>query len=196
MSISKPSVQGVFLSAILCLLGLTLPASAAPFTDHFNGLIADLNTRAIVLSSRTDKAGQKQFKAVQNVLGTLNGKPSTSLATDIEMFGGAAKALKRTFPDDFMPPVSSLSSNLDIALAGLTRDVQSQIDTARTDLNSLAASTCKTKVRATLDDAQLQLDGVNYAPNFASAATLLGKALKTTAKASKSTVKCKSQSGG
>jgi hypothetical protein len=197
MFIRKVFVGWVSLSVFVYLTGPATPTSAAPFTSHFDDLIADLDARAMALSNSTDKVEQQQFKTLQKVLKTINGKkPSTSLATDIKILGSVAKTVVKSFPGDFTPPVGSLSSNLETALDGLTGDVQSQIDDAQSNLDAMAASTCKTKAQSTLDIAQAQLDGAQAAADFGGGAKLLGTALKTVSKAAKSTVKCSSQSGG
>ena len=196
MSNFKRSFVFAFFPVILGVLGPLSSANAAPFTDHFDELITDLVARAGVLSNSTDKVEQKQFKAIQKVLKTLNGKTSTSLATDIKNLGGVAKTLVKSFPADFIPPGSSMVTNLQTAADEFLADVQSQIDTTKSNIDALAVSSCKIKAQDSANNAQTQLDEATAAPDFASGAKLLGKALKTAIKAASSAVNCTSQGGG
>ena len=122
-------------------------AKAAPFTHDFDPLIADLQGRAATLSNSTDKVQQKQFKTIEKVLSTLDGKASTSLATDIKNLGSISKTLIKAFPTDYTPPGSSLLTNTETALDGLISDVQTAINTTQTNLNALAAGSCKDKAQ-------------------------------------------------
>jgi hypothetical protein len=192
----KPYLWSTFFSVVFSLTWLTTLAVAAPFTSHFDDLIADLNTRANALSNSTDKVEQKQFKTIGKVLKQLNGKASTSLAADIKNLGSVAKALFKSFPTDFTPPGGSLDTNLETAVEGFASDVQTQIDATKSNVDALAISSCKLKTQATLDTAQTQLDAAEAALDFSTASKLLGSALKTASKAASSAAKCNSQGGG
>jgi hypothetical protein len=172
------------------------PAKAAPFTDHFAGLIADLQTRAGALSNSTDKTEQKQFKAIQKVFKALEGKDSLSLATDIKNAGKIAKTLVKTFPTDFIPPGSALSSNLEDAIQGLAGDVQAVGDGAQTVLDGLGPSSCKDKAQTSLTTAQGLLDAADATIDIPTAAKLIGSALKAALKASATAAGCMSGGGG
>src|SRR5689334_10949170 len=115
------TIHKVATAVIVGLLALYTPrAGATPFTPNFDGLIADLQTRAAALSNSVDKTQQKQFKTIEKVLGTLN--KSSSLTTDIKNLGSVTKTLTKTFPTDYMPPGSSLLTNTETALDGLIDD--------------------------------------------------------------------------
>jgi len=180
------------IALVLALLVFGVPrANAAPFTDNFDALIADMQSRAGALSNSTDKVQQKQYKSLVSALKTLNGKTSTSLATDIKNLGTVVKTLIKSFPSDFTPPGGSLLTNSETALDGLIDDVQTSINTTTTNFNALATSSCKTKTQTTVDTAQTQLDTASTT-NITTAAKLLGTALKTELKADKAVTKCSS----
>jgi hypothetical protein len=169
---------------------------AAPFTDHFDALTADLQSRASLVSNSTDKVEQGQFKAIQKVLSTLNGKDSTSLSTDIKNLGKISKTLVKSFPADFSPPTGSLVTNLQAVLDGLAGDVRAILDATQTSLNALPSSSCKDKANSALEAAESLLDNAEAATDFATATKLLGSALKAGDKTGKAVVKCASSGGG
>jgi uncharacterized repeat protein (TIGR03803 family) len=68
-------------------------AGAQSFTEHFDALIGELETRAAALADGVGKAEKKQLKAVSGARKALTGKPSTSLARDLRNFGKALKAI-------------------------------------------------------------------------------------------------------
>ena len=171
------------------------PCEATPFTDHFDNLIADLQNEAATLGNSTDKTQQKQFKAIQKVLGTLEGKNSMSLGTDIKNLGSVAKTLAKAFPDDFTSPDGSFSTDLETALQGLIDDVQAILDAAQTAVDDLGDSPCATKAQGALDAASNQIAAASAATDFAVASKLLGAALKSAQKANVAAEKCISGSG-
>jgi hypothetical protein len=188
-------IHNAGIALLLGLLAFVAPrASAAPFTDHFDDLIADLQSRAAVLSNSTDKVEKKQFTTVESVLKTLEGKNSTSLATDISNLGGVAKTLGKAFPADF--PSGTFGTDLETALQGLIGDVQTGLDTTQTTLDGLGGTTCATKAQGTLDAASNLVVAASAATDFATASKLLGSGLKSAQKASLAAAKCSSGSGG
>ena len=186
---------GLAVAVIFGVLAFGPPViRATPFTDHFDALIVDLQTRAAGLSNSVDKTEQKQFKAIQKVLATLEAKDSPSLATDIKNLGKIAKSLLKVFPPDF--PAGSLATDLQSAVDGMTGDVQDNIDSTQTTIDGLPAGSCKDKANAALAAAQDLLDSVGSAPDFPTAAKLLGSALKAATKASAAAAKCLNSGGG
>ncbi|HTS17279.1 MAG TPA: hypothetical protein VMP11_06890 [Verrucomicrobiae bacterium] len=187
-------VAGLCMGGIGLIVGVSVfrapRVGAAPFTSNFDDLIADLQSRATVLSNSTGKVQQQQFKTIEKVLKTLDGKNSTSLATDIQNLGNVSKTLIKAFPTDYTPPGSSLLTNTDTALDGLLNDVQATINTTQSNADLLATSTCKTKAQSSINTAQSQLDAASSATDIPTEAKLLGTALKTELKAEKAVAKC------
>ncbi len=87
-------------------------------------------------------------------------------------------------------------TNLTAAADGLTNDVQAIINTAATNIDALADSSCKTKAQATLSDAQEFMDQANAATSFTTVAKLIGSSLKDALKAETAAAKCAPTGGG
>jgi hypothetical protein len=196
--IMKRTQSVIALTATLtALVAVWCPrAGAAPFTDHFDTLIADMQSRAGTLSNSTDKVQQKQFKTLVKVVGTLEGKTSTSLATDAKNLGTVAKTLAKAFPGDFTPTPGTFSTDLETALQGLVGDVQAVINPVQTTLDGLGGSACAVKAQTTLTAASNLVAEASSATDFATAAKLLGSGLKSTLKAAAAAGKCTSGGGG
>jgi hypothetical protein len=119
---------------------------AAPFTDNFDALIAELNNRAAVLTNSTDKLEMKQGKVCVKVLKTL-AKDSQSIVTDLKTAGKVAKTLQKAFPAEFgtntvagaaaAMPVESTS--LGELIAQLFAEFETEIGSALTTLQELVA---------------------------------------------------------
>lgn len=185
-------VHNVGIAVLLGLLAFFAPrANAAPFTDNFVNLISDLQSRAATLSNSTDKVEKKEFTTIQSVLKTLEGKNSTSLATDISNLGSVDKALAKEFPDD-----ATFGADLETALEGLVGDVQTGLDATQTTLDGLGDTACATKAQTALDGASNQVVVALAATDFATASKLLGTALKSGLKVEIAAAKCSSTSGG
>jgi hypothetical protein len=188
-------IHNAGIALLIGLLAVVAPrASAAPFTGHFDNLIADLQSRAAALSNSTGTVEKKQFTTVESVLQTLEGKTSTSLATDISNLGNVAKTLAKTFPADF--PSGTFGTDLETALQGLVGDVQTHLDATQTTIDGLGASSCATKAQTTLDVASNQVVAASAATDFPTASKVLGTALKTAMKAETAAAKCSSTTSG
>jgi hypothetical protein len=191
----KLGVTGIALAVgLLVLTGSR--AAATPFTDHFDTLIADLQSRAGTLSNSTDKVQQKQFKTVEKVLKKLEFKPSSSLGSDVKNLGKTAKTLVKAFPDDFGTPGGPFQTDLETALQGLIGDVQASVDSTQAILDGLGGSSCATKAQTTLTGASNLVVEATAAADFASASKLLGSGLKSALKANKAAIKCAAANGG
>jgi hypothetical protein len=184
-----------FVLALILVVGAG-QTQAAPYTDHFDALIEDLQSRAGTLTNVNDRAEQKQLKTIQKVLGTLQNKASVSLATDIKMLGKISKALARAFPEEFVSSPGVISDDLEIALQGLSGDVQEIVDGVQTAIGELGVSACTAKAQKTLASASLLMDQTASAADFATAAKLLGSALKSALKAGAVAGNCAPNTGG
>lgn len=186
-------------------------ASAVPFTDNFDALIAELEIRSDTLTNTTDKAEVKQKKAVDKVLKTLNDKDSTSVATDVKNAGKVAKSLQKAFPAEFLVPalVSGpvVNGGIDTTLGDLVADVfeafavdvQDALDALQTELDGLPDNDCKAKVQEQIDAAQAILDTEVVSPFDPIIPKLLASAVKGLAKIEKglaSVENCKGGGGG
>jgi hypothetical protein len=198
MRANRQRSQGIHSVAAMLVFGLLAfgvsRAEAAPFTDHFDELIANLQSRAVTLSNSTDRVEKKQFKAIQKSLKTLEAKSSDSLATDIKNLGKVAKSLAKAFPEDFAlaAPSSakileatpdSLSTILEAVLQAFIAEVQEFIDTVQATLDALDSSSCKTKAQSTLTIAADLVGQASATTDFATAARLLASGLTSALKA-------------
>jgi len=170
--------------------GYVDPCEATPFTAHFDNLISDLQSREASLSNSADRIQQNELKAIRVALGTLEGKNSTSLGTDIQSLGSVAKILAKAFPNDFASPNGTFSMDLETALQGLIGDVNAILDATQSTVNGLDASPCATKAQGRLNTAANQVDAASTAPDFANASRLLGIALKLAQGADAAAAKC------
>ncbi|HUJ11361.1 MAG TPA: hypothetical protein VL171_15195, partial [Verrucomicrobiae bacterium] len=62
------SVFALTFGLVTFLAVCVLPAEAVPFTDYFDSLITDLQSREITLSGSTDNVQRKQLKIVKKVI--------------------------------------------------------------------------------------------------------------------------------
>ena len=123
--------------ALACLVGLVGAAAWAAFTDAFDPLRAELNTRKAALTDAADKASRKQLAAVDKALGRiaqLDADLSPSLALDLRTagatFGPLEKAFKAEFPKKG-PATGNLAAALDSGAATLKQAVeQGSVDLA------------------------------------------------------------------
>jgi hypothetical protein len=181
-------LAGIALIAVLVSF-FAASAKAAPFTHNFDALIADLQSRAAVLSNSTDKVGEKQFKAIEKILNIFN-EPPVSEGADIKNLGTVGKALMKSFPTDFTPPGSSLFTNLQSAVTDFTGNVQALVSIVQTDIDEIATAPCKVKCQAQQSDAQKILDHAATASSFGTQANLIGSAWKEALKADATTTIC------
>lgn len=191
-STGLPPARTVCLLTLIATLGWlpgAMPrANAAPYTPHFNELITLLGARAASIDETQDKAARKLESGIQKVLKTLNGKASTSLATDIKNLGKVAKSLKKLFPLELATVSGALPEALDEVVDGLEDNIESLVDSTESTLGGVGASSCKTKAGLTLGQAETFLATAQAATagiDFVGAAKALKSALKAALKAKK-----------
>lgn len=173
-----------------------LRATATPYTEHFDTLIADLHSRADSLTGTTDSVQQKQLKAILSVFKSLEEKDSSSLAADIKNAGKVYKKLAKAFPEEFGSSPGDFAVDLEDALDGLVEEVRALADAALSSLNALPNSTCKSAALINTYAAKNLCDETLIATDFAAAVKLLGTGLKAALKAGASVGKCASSGGG
>jgi len=190
------SVFALTFGLVTFLAVCVLPAEAVPFTDYFDSLITDLQSREITLSGSTDNVQRKQLKIVKKVIRMLENKKSKSVGTDIQSLGTVSKLLVRVFPDEFGPSGGPLNTELESALEGLIGEVQADIDATQTLLNGLGGVPCAVKAQTTLDTASNLVAEASAAADFATAARLLHRGFESAKRANTATIKCSSKSTG
>ena len=195
----------------VCLwIGITTLATAAPFTEHLDPLIAELQARSAALTGTTNKIEIKQKKAIDKVLASFD-KESLSILTDLKLVAKAAKSLAKAFPEEFMPAPEPLAVNpKGIALTNLDEIIQVIVGAFDADLalilvvaqdvvDAAPDNPCKDKAQATLDKAAEQMALLPTAPDNATAFKILQKAAKDVLKGATQAeliAECKSSSGG
>ena len=189
---------GVVLSLIAGLLLFAVPRSqaAGPFTDNFTGLLAELQLRAAVLSTSTNKIEKSQWKACTKAITALK-KDSTSLVTDLKTAGAVAKILTKAFPSEF-----TATTKLDVRSLTFTNDLSILMDQVFTYFNgdvtaalkaladvvkALPDGTVKTNAMALITLSQQQIIDAAASGDYTSLVTDLGTALKDIAKGVKLT---------
>ena len=163
------------------------PVGAAPFTSHFDELIAILNERLASFGENPDKAAKKTQKKLLKVLKVFD-KESKSLATDIKNAGKVSKALAKLYPEEMAVPSGALGGPLREVFDDLRGDVQTALNGANDVLDTYGPSSCKDKAAASLEKGQGLLDAGTAsaeAGDFKGAAKSLGAALKAALKGDK-----------
>lgn len=166
-----------------CMLACC-PTAQAAYTDNFDDLLTELQTRSVVLSNSTDKVLLKQKKACDKAIKTIL-KPADSLGDDVKTAGKVAKDLAKAFPNEFITLLSikTVSTNLADLIADLAVGIQSDISNAlvtlQSDVNALPAGNTKTKAQAAVTQAQAALLLAANALDYG----VLYSALKTATKA-------------
>jgi len=179
-------------TATLLLAGLSRTAHAA-FTDDFDALLAELQSRSVALSNSTDKAEQKQKKACDKAIAAIN--KSTTLARDIKTAGKVTKALTKVFTNEFAAAASmtlsavTFSNSLDAIITqlftDLQSDVQSELNELQTLISGLPDGADKTKALAALAAAQDAIDQAGSATDVKTLVKALTTALKNVLKGQK-----------
>lgn len=178
----------------LCLwLNTGVSTDAAPFTEHLNPLIAELQARSAALTGTTNKIEIKQKKAIDKVLASFD-KESLSILTDLKLVAKAAKSLVKAFPEEFMPaPQPLVVEPKGVVVTNLDEIIQAIVDAFGSDLAAIIATAqavvdvapdnpCKDKAQAALDEAAEQLALLPAAPDNATAFKILYTAAKNALK--------------
>jgi hypothetical protein len=167
------------------------PGASAAFTDHFDVLLDELESRSAALSGSTDPVERRQKKAADKSIAAIN-KDADSLSDDLKTARKVAKTLIKAFPNEFsmaLGPQGALGGNLDLllgqALDGLGSDVEAALDALDAGIDGLPAGRDRERAQAAADLAADFLDEAGAAPDFPTAAKLLGAALKAVEKGNK-----------
>ncbi len=182
---------------ILVASCLAAPMARAAYTNDFDGLRAELESRSLALSNSTDKIDIKTKKLCDQAIALID-KPASSLATDIKTAKKVAGKMIKAFPDDFILSSSAIESLtfsnivpfLLTTYYALGADVQSEIGTLTGLIDGLPDGTAKTKAQAAFNTAT-NLIALAQTPGitFAQAGTLLGKSLKAALKGQQIAIK-------
>lgn len=161
------------LRLFVVLLGaLAVAALAAPFTEVFDALIAELDVRAAdgELAGRQAQAVQKASKKLA--------KASDSVARDLKTLKSLAKPLERAFPDEFAEPLPEPPA-LGPLVLGAADDLEALVRGARDTLASSVALLSERgarKAQRAIDGADRYLDRVDPAGATNKRAVLLFRA--------------------
>ncbi|MEI6084919.1 MAG: hypothetical protein WCS70_11530 [Verrucomicrobiota bacterium] len=160
--------------------------TAAPYTDSFNALIAELNARAATLSNSVDKTEQKQYKTILKTLAALN-KPTDDLGDDIKSAGKIAKSLAKAFPNEFTSVATlsvltqtNLATLVDGVFSNLTNEVQGSLNDLAAAIAALPPGSAKDNAQAAYDDAVALLN--QGAADFSAFSKILASTLKAIVK--------------
>jgi hypothetical protein len=188
---SKKSLIVGLLVALVTVIG---PGAQAAFTNHFDALEAELQARSTALTGSADKTEQKQKKAVDKIIVTID-KPATSLDADVKTAGKVAKSLAKAFPSEFVTMVV-FTNNIDVLLGNVFQafeaDVTDRLTSLSNTVSALPNGSAKTKAQAKVVTAQTALTAANNAPDFATE----GKSLASALKAISSGIKSAGSGGG
>lgn len=182
-------------------------ALAAPYTDHFDLLIAELQLRSAELTNTEDKIEVKQKKAVDKVLATFEKKTSTSLDGDLKLAKTAASKLAKAFPGEFATGLTAeataeftnLADLLHQALDAFGGDIEALLAAAQEIVDSAFPGKCQDKAQAVLDTVRTYLDIAAIGPDLNTIIGALGKAAKSVLKGqslAEAALECKPNIGG
>ena len=124
------------------------PAAAEPFTNAFDPLVLELNSRDDALPSTGLTSAQKQEKAALAKCFETLSTPSADVGGDLRMAGKMAKTLGGVYPGD--PAIDALVDGVLDDLESLVRDDRDELAVA---LALLAEGKFKTKAADLLDAA-------------------------------------------
>lgn len=186
---------------LLALAAIFAVRARAAFTDNFDALKTELASRSAALAESVDKTEQKQKKACDKAIATID--KSTSLSGDVKTAGKVAKSLAKAFPSEFgvstfalITFTNNLSTLVSGVFSGLVEEVQVELDDLQTTIDGLPAGTAKDKAQELHDTAQQLLDDSNGSVDFALAAKALAGALKDVLKGVKATTSGNGGGGG
>ena len=182
-------------------------ALAAPYTDHFDPLIAELQLRSAELTNTEDKVEVKQKKAVDQVLATFEKKTSTSLAGDLKLAKTAASKLAKAFPGEFATGLTveaaaeftNLADLLQQALDAFGGDIEVLLAAAQEVVDSAFPGKCQDKAQAVLDTVRTYLDTAAIGPDLNTIISALDKAAKSVLKGqslAEAALECEPNIGG
>jgi flagellar hook-basal body complex protein FliE len=193
------SKKSLIVGLLVALVAMAAPAARAAFTDNFDALEAELQSRSTALSNSLDKVEQKQKKAVDKAIATID-KPATTIAADVKTAGSVAKSLIKTFPSEFATASLVFSNDVSILVSdvfdGLESDVADQLSDLEATVNALGEGKAKTKALAAVADAQDVLDAADSAPDLATRGKALASALKAIASGLKAVNSASGGGGG
>src|SRR5258707_314030 len=91
------SRKSMIVSGLIALVAMTTPRAHAAFSDNFDALRAELQSRSDSFTNVLDKVEQKLKKATDKIIVAID-KESTSLDTDVKTAGKVAKSVIKAFP--------------------------------------------------------------------------------------------------
>jgi flagellar hook-basal body complex protein FliE len=195
----RASVATAILTAAFLLA--CCPTAQAAYTDNFDDLLVELQTRSSVLSNSTDKVEQKQKKACDKAIKTIF-KPADSLGDDVKTAGKVAKDLAKAFPGEFAPvlAIKTVSTNLYDLITELAAELRSEITNElaelQLDVDALPAGNAKTKALAAIAKVQAALLLADAALDNADLFKALDAASKAVASGQKTVEKANNSGGG
>jgi hypothetical protein len=177
------------------------PTAQAAYTDNFDDLLTELQTRSIVLSNSTDKVLLKQKKACDKAIKNIL-KPADSLGDDVKTAGKVAKDLAKAFPGEFITLLSikTVSTNLSDLIDDLAVELHSEITNEfaelQADVDALPAGSAKTKAQTAIAKAEAALLLAETALDNADLFKALDTAIKAVVSGQKTVDKANNSGGG
>ena len=149
----NPMLVAVAIAGLSLFVPATLHATPA---SHFGPLITALEARSAALSNDTGKVATKQKLEISKTLALLPSSDSSSFATDLKTAILITPGLIKAFPADFATPQpggTTFETVLVGVFIGFDGDISNLVQTAKTFVDGLPASTCRTKAQAVLAQA-------------------------------------------
>ena len=152
--------------ALAALLAMPAPAAADPFSDHLDGVAAEVDAQIALLEAAADPADAKTLNTLIKVRAYLD-KPSTSILKDLKAALLTAKALEGRIPVEYAGRGALLGA-LDAALDSFRVAFEGELSEDAAFATALEDPILGDKVQALLDAMTAALDAEDVAPDLAS----------------------------